>query len=146
MEQQFTAYTGLSLEEVQQRFERWRKGRKRGTPIPTALWEGAVRLCVDHSLYKISSALHLDYNVLKKRFQSAGPDPFPESVTPSDFVALDLRSSLPEFIMEMERAGGRMRIHPRANFCNDHKPLADTFFEGEIIRIPMIRCQERNNR
>jgi len=47
----------------------------------------------------------------KKRFQSACPDSFPESVTPSDFVALDLRSSLPEFIMEMERAGGRMRIH-----------------------------------
>ena len=106
MEQQFRAYTGPSLEEVQRRFERWRKGRKRGTPIPAVLWEGAVRLCVDHSLCKISSALHLDYNVLKKRFQSACPGPFPESVTSSDFVALDLRSSLPEFIMEMERAGG----------------------------------------
>ena len=111
MEQQFRAYTGPSLEEVQQGFERWRKGRKRGTPIPAALWEGAVRLCVDHSLCKISSALHLDYNVLKKRFHSACPDHFPESVTPSDFIALDLRSSLPEFIMEMERAGGRMRVH-----------------------------------
>ena len=111
MEQQFTTYTGPSLEEVQQRFEGWREGRKRGTPIPAALWKDAVRLCADHSLCKISSALHLDYKVLKKRFQSTNPDHFPESVTPSDFIALDLRSSLPEFIMEMERAGGRMRIH-----------------------------------
>ena len=111
MEQQFTACTGPNIEEVQQRFERWREVRKRGTPIPAALWEDAVRLCADHSLCKISSALHLGYKALKKRFQSACPDHFPGSVTPSDFIALDLRSSLPEFIMEMERAGGRMRIH-----------------------------------
>lgn len=111
MDQKFTADTGGSLEEVQQRFEQWREGRKRGTPIPVALWEDAVRLCADHTLYKISRALHLGYNVLKQRFQSACPDNFPESVTPSDFIALDLSSSLPEFIMEMERAGGRMRIH-----------------------------------
>ena len=111
MDQQFTACTGPSLEEVQQRFERWREVRKRGTPIPATLWEDAVHLCADHSLCKISSALRLDYNILKKRFQSACPDHFPESVTPSDFIALDLSSSLPEFIVEMERAGGRMRIH-----------------------------------
>jgi hypothetical protein len=118
MDQQFTACTGQSLEEVQQRFERWREGRKRGTPIPAALWEDAVRLCADHSLCKISSALRLDYNVLKKRSQPACPGHFPESeascsqsVTHSDFIALDLRSSLPEFIVEMELAGGRMRIH-----------------------------------
>ena len=111
MDQQFTACTGPSLEEVQQRFKRWREGRKRGTPIPAALWEDAARLCTDHSLFKISSALRLDYNVLKKRSQPARPDHFPESVTSSDFIALDLRSSLTEFIVEMERAGGRMRIH-----------------------------------
>ena len=113
MDQQFTPDTGRNLEEVQQRFERWREGRKRGTPIPAALWEDAVCLCADHSLCKISSALHLGYKALKKRLQSACPDHFFESqsVTPSDFIALDLRSSLPEFIMEMERAGGRMRIH-----------------------------------
>ena len=113
MDQQFTPDTGRNLEEVQQRFERWREGRKRGTPIPAALWEDAVRLCADHSLCKISSVLHLGYKALKKRLQSACPDHFPESqsVTPSDFIALDLRSALPEFIMEMERAGGRMKIH-----------------------------------
>src|SRR3989339_995028 len=96
MDQQFTADRGRNIEEVQQRFERWREGRKRGTPIPAALWEDAVGLCADHSLCKISGALRLDYNVLKKRFRSACPDHFPESqsVTPSDFIALDLRHGL----------------------------------------------------
>jgi len=118
MDQQFTACAGQSLEEVQQRFKRWRAERKRGTPIPAALWEDAVRLCTDHSLCKISSVLRLDYNVLKKRSQPARPDHFPESedscsqsIAPSDFIAVDFRSSLTEFIVEMERAGGRMRIH-----------------------------------
>ena len=130
MDQKFTADTGRSLEEVQQRFERWREGRKRGTPIPAVLWEDAVSLCVDHSLCKISSALHLDYKALKKRFQSAFPDHFPESqsVTPSDFIALDLRSSLPEFIMEMERAGGKMRIHIKGAPGFDPVELMETFW------------------
>jgi hypothetical protein len=101
------------LAEVQKRFDNWRAHRKRGASIPAALWEGAVSLCADHSPYKISRALHLDYNALKKRSQSACPDHFPESVMASDFVALDLRSSLPggECIIEMERAGGKMWIH-----------------------------------
>jgi len=128
MDQQFTACTGPNLEEVQERFERWRGGRKRGAPIPAVLWEDAVRLCAAHSLYKISSALHLDYNVLKKRFHSACPDHFPESVTPSDFIALDLRSSFPEFIMEMERAGGRMRIHIKGAPGFHPRELMETFW------------------
>ncbi len=128
MDEQFAAGTGSSLEEVQQRFERWREGRKRGTPIPAALWEDAVRLCADHSLCKVSSALHVDYNVLKKRFHSAFPDHFRESAMPSDFIALDLRSSLPELIVEMERAGARMRIHIKGVPGFPPRELMETFW------------------
>src|SRR3989339_1562743 len=130
MDQQFTADRGRNIEEVQQRFERWREGRKRGTPIPAALWEDSVGLCADHSLCKISGALRFDYNVLKQRFRSACPDHFSESqsVTPSDFIALDLRSSLPEFIMEMERAGGRMRIHIKGSPGFHPLELVETFW------------------
>jgi hypothetical protein len=128
MDQQFTVSTGASLEEVQQRFERWREGRKRGTPIPSALWEDAVHLCADHSLCKISKVLHLGYKALKKRLQSACPDHFPGSVTSSDFIALDLRPSLPEFIMEMERAGGKMRIHIKGTPGFHPLELMETFW------------------
>jgi len=31
-----------SLEQVDQRFKRWRSTRRRGTPIPEALWASAV--------------------------------------------------------------------------------------------------------
>jgi hypothetical protein len=116
MEEQSTQ--AASIEEVQQRFEGWRAERKRGIPIPAALWEDALRLCASHSLSKVSSALRLDYNVLKQRLQSAFPDRFShsaasyvQSMPPSDFIAVDLSAPLPEFIMDMERSGERMRVH-----------------------------------
>jgi len=34
-----------------------------------------------------------------------------QGVAPSDFITLDLQTSLPEIVVEMERNGGRMRIH-----------------------------------
>ena len=115
----------LNLEEVRQRFDVWRARRKRGAPIPAALWADAVNLCAHHSLSSVCSVLHLEYNVLKKRLQSAFPERFSQSeasrlkmptpnapsINPSGFIAVDLSASLPEYIVEMERAGGRMRIH-----------------------------------
>ena len=125
MEQELAGAGALNLEEVRQRFEGWRAKRKRGTRIPAALWTDAVNLCADHSLTGVCSALHLDYNVLKKRLQSAHPARFsqseascsqsaascPQSPTPSDFISVDLSAPLPEFIMDMERSGERMRVH-----------------------------------
>lgn len=69
--------------------------------------------------------MHLEYNVLKKHLPSAFPKRFSQSevprlkmstpnapsINPSGFVAVDLGASLPEVIVERERAGGRMRIH-----------------------------------
>lgn len=126
MEEQFTQ--AASIEEIQQRFEGWRTERKRGTPIPAALWEDAVRLCASHTVSKVSSTLRIDYKVLKKRLQSAFPDRFSQSessyvqsMPPSDFIAVDLSAPLPEFIMDMERAGERMRIHIKGT--SDFHPL-----------------------
>lgn len=126
MDQEFTP--AVNLQEVQQRFDGWRAQRKRGTPIPASLWEDAVSLCAGHSLSKVSSALRLDYNVLKKRLQLAFPDRFShsaasyvQSMPPSDFIAVDLSPTLPEFIMDMERAGKRMRIHIKGTL--DFQPL-----------------------
>jgi hypothetical protein len=126
MEARFTQ--AASIEEIQQRFEGWRAERKRGTPIPASLWEDAVSLCASHSLSKVSSALRIDYKVLKKRLQLAFPDRFShsaasyvQSMPPSDFIAVDLSATLPEFIMDMERAGERMRIHIKGR--SDFQPL-----------------------
>jgi hypothetical protein len=122
MDQQFIPTTKPSIEEVQQRFERWRDGRKRGMPIPAVLWEDAVRLCADHSLYKISSALHLDYNVLKKRVCYCHPERLPESVMSSAFVELDLKASLPEtecLLEKEDKDGAKMKMHIKGRLCLD---------------------------
>jgi hypothetical protein len=102
-----------TLEEVRQRFEQWREHRKRRTPIPKSLWEGAVRLCADHSLFMVSRSLRLDYNALKRRLCSFRPDPEEVSLRSSDFVTLDVAASPRggECIVEMEKAGARMRMH-----------------------------------
>jgi len=142
MEQEFAGAGALNLEEVQQRFEGWRLQRKRGTPIPGALWDDAVGLCASHSLSKVCGALHLDYNVLKKRLQSAFPDRFTQhaascsqgkashlqSVAPSDFIAVDLSAPLPEFIMDMERSGERMRVHVKGAWGFQPPELIKSFW------------------
>jgi len=110
MENDFGASVRPSFEDVQRRFEQWRGQRKRGEPIPDDLWEGAVSLCAEHGPSKVSGVLHLDYKALKKRFHAICPDRYP-GVAPSDFITLDLQTSLPEIVVEMERNGGRMRIH-----------------------------------
>ena len=72
-----------------------------------------MRLCDDHSVYAVATALRLDYNALKRRLSAFHSDATAESVTSSDFVALDVQPSPPggECILEMERAGAKMRMH-----------------------------------
>ena len=50
-----------NLEEVDQRFKRWRSTRMRGTPIPEALWASAVGLARAQGLNRTARALRLDY-------------------------------------------------------------------------------------
>ena len=99
MDQQIIPITKPTLEEVRQRFERCRESRKQRTPIPESLWEGAASLCADHSIYKISRSLRLDYNALKKRV----PVRLAETATSCALVELDLKSSLPDAECLVER-------------------------------------------
>lgn len=122
MDQQFIPTAKPTLEDVRQRFEQWRESRKHRTPIPDSLWEGAVSLCADHSIYRISRSLRLDYNVLKRRVCNSHPECLPKSVTSSAFVELDLKASLPEAecLMEMEdKDGTKMKMHIKGRLCFD---------------------------
>ena len=113
MRQKSISTTSLNLEEVRRRFEHWRAHRKQRRPIPESLWEGAVCLCADHSVCAVATALRLDYNVLKRRLCTFRSDAAALPVTSSDFVALDVQASPSggECILEMERAGAKMRMH-----------------------------------
>jgi len=122
MDQQFISEEQPILEDVRQRFEQWRESRKHRTPIPDSLWEGAVGLCADQSIYRISRYLHLNYNDLKRRVHNAHPERFSEAVASSAFVELDLKPSLPETecFLEMEDKGGtKLKMHVKGQLCFD---------------------------
>lgn len=122
MDQRFIPTAKPSIEDVHQRFEQWRESRKHRTPIPESLWEGAVSLCADHSIYRISKSLRLDYNALKRRLCYSHPESLPEPVMSSAFVELDLKASLPEAecLVEMEdKDGAKMKMHIKGRLCLD---------------------------
>ena len=60
---------GSEFERVQRRFDRWRKTRKRCTPIPDTLWSSAVELAREHGLHRTARTLRLNYYSLKKRLR-----------------------------------------------------------------------------
>ena len=59
--------TKLTLGEVRNRFESWRKGKKRGSRIPKRLWSAAVDVCSVHSVNQVPRALGLNHTELKRR-------------------------------------------------------------------------------
>lgn len=58
---------GGSLEQIKARFALWRKGRRRGERISSALWALAVGLVAQHGLEQTAQALRVDGEQLKKR-------------------------------------------------------------------------------
>jgi len=57
----------LTMEAVQELFDRWREKRKHRDPIPPALWEAALTLIGSHSVYRVAKRLRLHYINLKAR-------------------------------------------------------------------------------
>jgi len=98
----------LTVEEVKELFEEWRKNRKHREPIPPLLWNTAVALTQHHSLYEVSNYLRLNYNDLKARMQKS-------SIVPPAFIELPVAASV-ECTIEIEKpTGERMRIKGNCN-------------------------------
>jgi hypothetical protein len=75
------------LERAQNRFQSWRKRRRRGTRIPPTLWGLAVRLSKTHGVCRTATALGLDYYSLKKRIESPGTPRQSDGPTFVEFTA-----------------------------------------------------------
>ena len=109
---------GGSLEQIKARFALWRKGRRRGERISSALWALAVGLVAQHGLEQTAQALRVDGEQLKKRVaKSAGlPRVASTASAGSKFIELFAPSALnpvPAFqcIVEMQNVrGGKMRV------------------------------------
>ena len=115
-----------TLESVRNQFETWRKRRRCRGQIPEALWQAAVELCRDHSIFEVSRALRLNYNGLKNRVPKARDMGLAVGQR-SDlgFVKLDLGApiTLSECLVEMEAPNGsKMRMSFRG-IMRDFDPV-----------------------
>lgn len=106
---------GESLEQVEQRFRRWRESRKQGQRIPAVLWAAAAGVAKQHGVHRVARGLRLDYNGLKNRVGQAGPATRSPKVD-AEFVELvsapaSKAPSVCECAVELENArGAKMRV------------------------------------
>jgi len=120
------------VERVRQRFERWRRTRKKRSPIPARLWHAAVEVAASYGVNQTARALGLDYNELKKRLELGGDAVAVEQGAVGRFVELVSTSATvgPGCLVELERAGGtKMRIHLQE--APDVALLRGLFWGGE---------------
>ncbi len=113
-----TTGQGESLEQVEQRFARWRESRTQGQRIPGALWAAAAGVARQHGVHRTARELRLDYNGLKKRMGHVGAATRGPNIG-TEFVEL-LGAVAPgvavcECAVEMENVrGARMRVQLNA--------------------------------
>jgi hypothetical protein len=114
------------LEVVRDQFETWRKRRPCRGRIPEALWQAAVGLCKEHSIFEVSRALRLNYNGLKNRVSKAMDAGLAVGQGPElGFVRLDLGAPIAssECLVEMEAPNGaKMRMSFRGT-ARDFDPV-----------------------
>ena len=111
----------LTLEEVAEHFEQWRRGKKKGERIPEALWFEAVGLVTDYRLSRVCRALRLCATDLKRHQAalSAGKE-LAVARSERSFVEIDpavvdqaMRPGGTPVLMELERPDGlRLRMQP----------------------------------
>lgn len=135
------ARDGESLEEVRERFNRWRETRRRGEHVPQELWAAAVGVAGVEGLYVTARELHLDYGGLKRRQQEQGGGT-PQAVRKEmqmQFVELtvaparepgdQLRS---ECVIEMaSRRGAKMRVELNGPGLGGLAGLCSAFWSAE---------------
>ena len=101
-----------NLDAVRQRFEKWRRERKRGTKIPQSLWQAAVRLSDWHSVGEIARVLGLHYGRLKQRIGNFNGESVPQAVEGMEFVSVGVMPAGQSNVVELEDGRGkRLKVH-----------------------------------
>ena len=124
--------SGSPFEQVQHRFDFWRKTRKRCSPIPETLWSSAVELAREHGLHRTARTLRLNYYSLKKRFPLIPGSPS-RTQRETTFVELlpPVAAGHSGCTIEMENAqGGKMKIHVQGLGGPDLAVLSDSFWRA----------------
>ncbi len=136
MKQESSRVADDILSDVESQFESWRRSRRRGTHIPTALWDAAIEVARDRGVSKVATALRLDYYKLKQRLEEEVPErpeedaPELASVGKGRFVEIPWpSSSASECVFELEDAAGtRLRVTLQGASPAELEPLARTLW------------------
>ena len=122
------------LTQLSERMEAWRKDPKKSRYIPEELWQAAVDLTKDYSIYHISKTLRLNYKDLKNRVKSQmqGDLAIDNSPSPS-FIELDIKKTSPseeQCIVTMEDGNGaKMTIQLQSKRGLDLYELSRSFWK-----------------
>ena len=101
----------MTVEEVQARFEEWRRDRQGRATIPDELWSAAIDLASRDGVNRTAAVLHLDGGKLKRRMVEARA--IVQKPVPPAFVELmaPRGGGLAEYTIELEGQRGKLRIH-----------------------------------
>ncbi len=134
MIQEESSTPGLTLSEVMERIEEWRKAPNSPRRMPEELWEAAANLSKNYSIYRISKALRVNYRSLQQRVQPERKELPVRKEQPPAFIELGIEqpSSLSECVIEMEDgSGAKMRMHFRGKTDFDLLELGKAFWRKE---------------
>jgi hypothetical protein len=122
MEKNNTESLPTSLEEVQAQFENWRRTRNnRRDPIPSRLWEAAVKLSDSYSINIVAKALRLNYSDLKEHVHERSAGANVKTLPAAGFIDLGCSQSHfeSECVVKMQDASGlkiKMSVRGKADF------------------------------
>ncbi len=131
------------LENLRQRFERWRRTRKVQSRIPEPLWAAAVTAAGKYGIHRTAKALRVDYYALKKRVEQnaalAGTQQEPaatagKAAAEATFLELPAAAwpGAGECTLELEDAGGaKLRVHLKGFATPDLAALSRSFWQSE---------------
>ncbi len=119
-----------TLEQVRQRFEFWRQRRKKRTRIPHNLWQAAIALSEEYSIYHLSKTLRVNYTTLKSKVENANTtEESPSHTLSTPFIELPAPAApFIESTIEMIKSDGSvMRMHVKGAGAFDLVELGRAF-------------------
>jgi hypothetical protein len=120
------------LEDVQRRFERWRRTRRIPARIPGPLWAAAVAMAGTYGVAQTAKTLRVNYSALKQRVDEGAARGKPERSAVATFLELapPTRAGGCQCTLELEDAfGAKMRVHLQSVETPDLAALSRSFWD-----------------
>jgi hypothetical protein len=118
------------LQELSERFEDWRRTRRRKLSIPEPLWAAAVELARSHGVCQTAQVLRLEYKKLK---QLTGGKSVRRRCAPAPATFVELAPASPaaaECVIELEGPRGKLRIQWKGATAPDLAGLSRVLWES----------------